>query len=274
MTENHTNAQAVIEAAIRSAEAQPLDDEGRFYSVVTPMDGKHTLVDLDAHREALLPAPRRKVGTYTVHDAHAFAAYLKKHGTAESEVWADMPGQKLTAVINANESANPQWEDYRISYAILHTPAWEAWAAHDGKLLAQQDFAEHIEARAVDILDPAGAVILELAQTFQATTGVEFQSQKILSTGQAQVTYRETIDAKAGKSGQLDIPKTFTLGLIPFWGAEAFKVTARLRFRIREGHLFLGYQLERPEDILRDAFTTVVADVESRIGVPVWNGSR
>jgi uncharacterized protein YfdQ (DUF2303 family) len=281
-TEHSNNAQAVIDTATRAAEAHKLDDEGRFHSLVSP-DGTIKVIDLDAERDKAEHAhkPRRKTGEYRVHDAESFVAYLAKHADADTEVWADAVAAKITGVLDANTKAgDPRHEEHRVVYGVLLTEAWKTWAKFDGHLLDQQVFAELIEERATDVVTPSGADMLEIAQTFKATIGVNVESSKRLSDGQRQFEYRETVDAKAGKAGRMEIPETFVLGLRPFEGADAFKVTARLRYRLTDGSLRIGYKLDRPEDVLREAFLSVVQKVETGItdleliNSPVFLGSR
>ena len=289
MTDVATEAQAVIESATRAAGPSPLDEDGRFFSVVVPNDGKSVVIDLEEHREQLLERPRRKRGTYQVHDAASFVAYLHKHGDAGSEIWADTTAAKVTGVLNAHDGrvddvldslsgtesdAEARWEDHRVVYTVLLTDAWREWAALDGKLVDQATFAEHIENRAIDIIQPAAADMLELAQTFQATIGVNFESSKLLSSGERQLEYRETVDGKAGKAGRMEIPTAFRIAVRPFEGAETFAVTARFRYRITDGNLRFGFKLERPADVLREAFLSVVAAIDSETTQPVLRGAR
>lgn len=259
-----TNAQAVIDTATRAAEPWPLGDAGRFWSVVSP-DGTVTVIDLEDHRDDHRDAPRRKTGTYSVDDSASFIAYLTKHGDADTEVWADTAKAAVTGVLNANEGGVARFEDHRVVYAARPTDAWKAWLALDGRLIDQSTLAEHLEDRALDIIDPSAADMLELAQTFTATIGVNFESSKRLSSGERQLEYREQVDAKAGRAGRLDIPEKFVLALQPYEGSEKYKVTARLRYRITDGALRIGYRIERPEDIAREAFTGVVTEIQGAL---------
>lgn len=276
------DAQAIIDAATRAAGAFPVDAVGRFYTLVSP-DGNHRFIDLDAERDKAEFAhrPRRKTGEYRVHDADSFVAYLAKHADPDTEVWADAVAAKITGVLDAHGNGPlPRHEEHRVVYGVLLTEGWKKWVAYDGKFLDQEDFADLIEERAIDVAVPTGAEMLEIAQTFKATVGVNVESSVRLSTGQRQFTYREVVDGKAGKAGQMEIPETFTLGLRPFEGADAFKITARLRYRINNGDLRIGYKLERPEDVLREAFLSVVQKVQAgtaaldRLGSPIFLGSR
>lgn len=281
MIDQENNAQAVIDAATRAAEPHTLDEAYRFHTLVSP-DGTIKVVDLNAERDKAEFAndPRRKTGEYRVHDADSFVAYLAKHADTDTEVWADAVAAKITGVLDAHQVDDPRHEGHRVIYGVLLTEAWKRWTEFDGKPLAQEDFADFIQERAIDVVTPSGADMLEVAQTFKATVGVNVESSVRLSTGQRQFVYREDIDGKAGKTGQLEIPETFVLALRPFEGADAFKVTARLRYRISSGDLKIGYKLERPEDVIREAFLSVVTKVQAgvtdldRLNAPVFLGSR
>ena len=272
---------AVIEAARIGEHVQVGDTHLAF---PLPEGGHVEVVDMAQALAPYMARPRRKRGTYRAHDAASFAAYLYRHGTEDTEVWADVQAAKVIGVINGHEAATglvgdggpaAGWEDHRVVYAAQQTKAWQAWTAHDGKLLSQTEFAELIEDRAIDIVRPTAADMLELSQNFQATTGVEFKSSKLLSSGAGQLEYREVVDAKAGRAGRLEIPRDFDLALIPFEGAEPFKVNARFRYRITDGTLRVGYRLTRPDDVLREAFESVVAQIAALDGTPevIFRGS-
>lgn len=270
-TAERGDAEAVIASALRSAEPAKLGEH--TYGVVIPADGRVELVDVTERDGRYAPRPRRKSGTYRAHNAETFVGYVEKHGLPETEVWADLQTAQVVAVVNAHTGDDHAgWSDHRLVYSVQHTPAWKAWTARDGQLMSQSDFAELIEDRAIDIVRPSAADMLELAQHFQATNGVAFESSRLLSSGEGQLAYRETIDAKAGRKGTLEIPKDFELGLIPFEGADPFKVVARFRYRINDGALRVGYRLNRPEDVLREAFESVVRQIEDGGVTPVFRG--
>lgn len=267
-------AQAIIDVAIAAAEPKPIGDEGRFFVAVLPENQQHFVIDLESERDHLRERPRRKTGTYYVRDATSLLLYLAKHAAQDdTELWADATRLTVTGVINGHAPTQAGHGDHRVVMTLTHTPAWKAWTEHDRKMLGQVDFAEHVEDRLIDIVTPPAADMLELVQTFTAKRGLAFESGKSLSTGQVQLEYRETLEAKAGHKGRLDIPQRFSLALAPFVGSEPVPMTARLRYRITEGELRLGFYLDRPEDVIRAAFDDVISGIDANTTAPLFHGS-
>lgn len=245
------------------ADTITLDDE-RMLVRQREGDGSETWIQYDTtdqHPEH----PRRARGTVQVHDAASFITAISGR-TDKPEtvnVYADEEKQALVAVLNDDLATIPGHRDYRVSLSLRPTPEWSAWKNGQG-LGEQQRFAERIEDGEPEITDPSPAVMLEIAQTFHASVGVEFRSATRLNDGNQQFTYVEDTKASAGaKPGAVTIPATFELAVKPFVGSERFAVSARLRYRINSGKLQIGYQLVRPEDVERAAFADVVAATEA-----------
>lgn len=270
----HTEAEAIIAFAEDNLAPQHLFDEGTR-SVYAVPEG-HTLETIDVEKYQETPASKR--GTVVLHTPASFARYVKQHTTDGTAVYADIRSRSVVGLLNGHEpgglaKGDPGWGDHRVSLSLQHTPEWNVWAALDGKLIEQDAFAYHIEERLIDIVDPPGAHILELAQSFQAHTSAQFRRAQRLDNGETQLTYEETIDAKAGHKGQIEIPAEFTIVLVVFEGGKPVELTARLRYRIREGHLLLGFQIVRKEDVVREAFAEVVDTIEKASGVTPFDGA-
>ena len=99
--------------------------------------------------------------------------------------------------------------------------------------------------------------MLEMAQSFRLTNNASFRTAKRLSSGEQQFLYDETVEAKAGKSGELTVPATFILLVAPLVGEEERQVVAKLRYRMSGGSFAIGYKLERPDKVVRDALDGV-----------------
>jgi uncharacterized protein YfdQ (DUF2303 family) len=251
------------------------DDSPQLAAFVVPAGGKVEVRDIEDALAKYRATPSRKTGCFHVHDADSFISYVRKHGLdGATEVWSDAQGQRITGVINGHsDGSDAGWGDHSVVYQVALTDAWKAWMRLNGNLVDQVTFANHVEDRMVDIIEPDAATLLEIAQSFEATTRVAFESANVLSSGERQFVYREETDARAGQSGTLSIPKEFVISVQPFEGAEMFELTARLRYRLREGQLTIGYQLVRPEDILRAAFVSVSDHVAAGVDAPVFLGT-
>jgi uncharacterized protein YfdQ (DUF2303 family) len=94
---------------------------------------------------------------------------------------------------------------------------------------------------------------MAVALTLQAKTEVAFNSHRRLDNGQIQLTYSENIEARAG-AGSIEIPREFTIGLRLFKNGEAYKVRARLKYRLMAQKVKFWYELDRAENAIEDAF--------------------
>lgn len=269
-----TENQDLINAAREAVAPRELAD-----GIYLTREGYH-VTDLRKDLETGQDRPNRKTGAVSTTEADSFIGYLAKHALPETEVWANLDRATITAVINAHLGQTGDgvedyagWGDHRATLQLRLTDDWKDWASNDKQWLTQTGFSEFVEAHLPNFATPDGATMLELAQSFRANTSVKFESSKRLTSGQTKLEYREDIDAKAGARGDITIPETFTLALQPFEYGNGYKVGARLRYRITGGELRLGFILDRPKDVLRDAFDGVVARVEGATQRDIWHGT-
>jgi uncharacterized protein YfdQ (DUF2303 family) len=248
------------------------------YHVVTSRDGTLHTVDLTGNQ--WLTAPRRKTGTYTVRDAASFLHYWDKHHDAASEIWADREGRSVTAIFDAHGGTTdvgahgPRFEDHRLVLRLRYTDSFVAWLDASGRAMNQVQFAEFVEDHRPDIRTPPAAELLELAQTFQATSKATFRSQTLLKSGQRALQWVEQVDASAGRDGQITIPDSFELALKVFDGADdADAVTARLRYRINDGRLALTVILDQLRDVVDGAYNGVLDSIDAGVDTPILRGT-
>lgn len=243
-----------------------------FLTAVVPTGYTIATVDL-SEMDELRDAPRRTRGTATVTNVASWLAYFKKHEGGGAEVFGDVDASTVVGILNAPTADEPAWGDHRVVLQLTHSAAWQAWTGLNERMVSQTDFAEHLEDRTPDLVTPDAATMLELAQSFQATTGVRFESGSRLHDGQRRFTYMETIEGKAGQRGQLDIPTSISIQ-VPVWrGVDiAVPMTARFRFRAGPDGLRLGYVLDRLEDVLDAAWESLLAELTAALPVPVLAG--
>ncbi len=286
MSENSTplvsDAQtATVAARLGRETAAPIVvEDGLLYAVHHGDEVR--LLSTPGFDDARAAKPARFCRAVTVLDVESFVDHLASStdGTAEVvgsssafgpgrlEVWANESDQTITAYVDGVDG----WRQNKTTLTLRLSPEWKEWAGIDGKLLAQGDFAQFIEDHLSTIGDPDGAALLDICQTLEARTGVSFKMQNILANGQRQFRWEETVEAKAGQKGDLVIPAELKLVLRPFVGSDTVLVTARFRYRIRDGVLTLGVRLAEPTAALERAFAGVVDAVQASVPVRVNNG--
>lgn len=219
--------------------------------------------DITAAVEAAQGVRRRKQGTVKLKSAESLLAYLADQGAAhDAYVYANPDSCTITAVFNDQRGTDAGWRDHRAEFAAELTPEFKNWRAYNKQPKTQTEFAEFIEDNLADITEPAAQALLDVATTIQATTGINFASAKRLHNGQTQLTYSETIDARAGANGALEIPKEFALGLRIFKNGAGYKLRARLKYRLAGGAVKFWYELDRPERAVEDAFAAYVKQIQ------------
>lgn len=264
MTTEYTEADAVAALAQQAAEPTPLEP-GQIYARLR--DGEIVIDDTDDYATK----PRKVSREAKAADAGSFLAYLdRRHAESRDglEVWADLDNLTVIAVLDGHDG----WRQDRLTLALRRSPEWIAWTERSGKLSSQLAFADFIEDQLSVIADPDGATLLEIVQSMQGSTKVQWQSADWLDNGARAFQWVEEVEAKAGRKGKLEIPSRFTLGLRPFVGSEAFKVVANLRYRIQDGVLSVGFKLPELDRVVEQAFADVVAQIDAGLTVPIFNG--
>lgn len=254
MSEN-TSARDIIDNALEGATPYILD-EGETYAMPGD-DGQKVVVSL----EALRHTPDSTRGVYQPATVGALVEYVTEFKGAKSSVWVHPTEGKVIAILDDNAPGEAGWGRHRAELSLITTPEWEFWVEDTGTLLEQQQFAEKIEDGLGDIETPDGAEMLEIVQSIQTKTDVQFRSKIDLGSGEVRFAYDEDQAATAGKAGTLAIPAEFTLAIAPFVGEDPFRITARFRYRATGGNLRLGYKLERTDEAIR----TVLDGIADRL---------
>lgn len=268
MLSPRSEADAVADLALAGAEHQELTRGDLILH-----NGQ--IVDLARYDDQ----PRRVTGDVELHDVASLVAYCKDHEADQllARVYVDSPNATFVAVLNAprvdTDTLIPSWGDHRAHVSLVPSIEWRHWTGNSGQLLDQVAFAHHIERHIVDVRTPDGATLLEIVSSIEGTKNVEFTRAERLDNGQRRFLYRETIEGRAGATGQLEIPSEFTLGIPVFDGdTEGYAITARLRWRITGEGLKLGYELDRTDVVWRDAVLHLVQVVEAGLGLVAYRG--
>jgi uncharacterized protein YfdQ (DUF2303 family) len=247
-------SQAIIDVAKEAAELKLVAVNREDGLIAVRSDQNVELRDLEQYADV----PRRKRGVYRPATVDAFVAYAKEHELEDATtMWVHPDQPRILAIFDDLSAGAPAWREHQALLELGFTDEWKRWAKLDDQLVDQQAFAEHIEESQLDIVKPDAAVVLEIAESFQASVSGSFKQAQRLANGQVHFEWVENVDAKAGDRGEIEIPKQLELSIRPFLGEEPVALTALLRYRVRDGQLKIGYKLVRPADVIRFALDVI-----------------
>lgn len=210
-------------------------------------------LDLEKYRTA----PNRRRGTFYPATVESLIAYVERHRGDATTVWVHPTEGVIVAVLDDHSPTEAAWRQHRAQLTLIQTEEWKFWMQGNKQWFDQETFAERLQDGLPDIAVPDAAELLEIAQTLQGTTEAKFRSGVNVSNGEVKIQYDESVEATAGKHGDLAIPEVFKLAIAPFVGSEGVEVTARLRWRVNSGMVKLGYSLEQPDRIVQEALERI-----------------
>jgi uncharacterized protein YfdQ (DUF2303 family) len=285
--ENQTGTIENIAQTLERALPRPVEIGGRGDADITrialPPDWSMKEHDDSVYR----PAPPRKKASVVVETPDSFVDYVKRHGSlTSSTVWAkadyDKGNLSFIAIINdhGDDPEAAAWRDHVARFDPLKSVEWLRWRGNNGKLFSQAEFAEFIESSIADITTqtvdgrqtPSGTDMLQMALAFEAKQDMRFKSAVRLQSGGVDMAFIQDDDAATVEKMQAF--DRFAIGIPVFDGAQdGYVLHARLRYRVKEGRLFLWYELIRPDKVLKASSETLIATIKEKTGTPFFFGN-
>jgi uncharacterized protein YfdQ (DUF2303 family) len=71
--------------------------------------------------------------------------------------------------------------------------------------------------------------------------------------------------AEEKASGSIELPDTLLLGLNPFKHGDGYEVTAKLRFRLKDGQVSFQIKLRNADRVLEAAFDDIVTTIKTQL---------
>lgn len=266
MADDKSSIDAV--AKLTRAANQPIISE-QVHFIVIP-DG-HKLESLERFQFANNPA--RKQGTAKFTEIASFSEYFNRFRDEHSLIFGNYDKFAFVGVLDYHHAGDgpARHGQHRAVYVATKTQEWQEWLASSGKQMDQTDFATFLEDHAPDISEPAAAVMLECARDLSAKSEVNFASAIRLNNGQTQFTYQENIKGSVG-NGKLEVPESFKIRVPVIQGGPQYTLTARLRYRIKEGKLVFWYDLLRASKVVEESFRDALKEVGTQTGTAVLIG--
>lgn len=225
--------------------------------------------------------PRRKRAKVRLHDAPSFTDYVRRHGSlTDSTVWCEanyVAGKvAFAAIINdhGEEDQQADWRDHTAHYTPTFSEEWSRWVGKNKTAFSQAEFAQFIEDNLKDVTSaeglPTGAQMLEMALSFEANQDMRFKSAIRLQNGGVQMSFVQDDDSQT--LAKMQLFDRFAIGIPVFWNGDAYRVDARLRYRVRDGKLTFWFELIRQDKVLEAATTTLIEQIRTATGSPFFFG--
>lgn len=269
------DVQAAIAAGAALGEVRGIP-EGARQSIFTVLPKDYEIHNL----EDFLVKPLRIRQHVKLEDAGSFIAYLKEFSLPDSLLFFATESETFEAVIDYHQKGAPDgsvppeasWCDHVVTFQPRRSTEFAAWLAGNRKQMGQVEFARFLEENLPDVVEPAGAELLEIALTFEAKKDVEFASGVRLSNGQIQFTYNEVVRGAAQK-GTLEVPEQFVLGIPIHQNGDAYRIPVRLRWRLHEGKAIFWYEIVRPQRFIDDAIREMRAKIAAETNIRILTGA-
>lgn len=262
--------QAAIAAGRREVQVVELFDGVK--GIVRPDSGTGSHFDVIDVTEDYGEAPRRPKGNVTVRTVEDFVAYVKRHEYDNTVVFADDHGG-MRAVIDHHGPEAAGWRDFTATLQRQKTVHYEAWMKASQGEIPQEAFANFLEERIGEIVEPDGGPLLDAAEHFRAHKIVSFRSQNKLSNGQRQLEYVEEVQGGNEQNGSLRLPERLTLLLQPFRDSDSFNVEVRLRWRLSDKTVLFRLLFDdQLKDRLEEVYEAAIAEVDTGLIAPVLRG--
>lgn len=273
------------------------DDAGRQPYVILPKGNGIFELEYPEPRE-IDPLPDHIRQRVTLVETESFIAYVKLFKGATTRVFATPldPSALLVDAIRAGKSAacitavldyheqgseaTPNRTAHIATYPLPLSLEFKIWLLANKVELPQEDFIKFIDENSIDIVFPKASELMDMIAKFESKTEVVFKSAVQRINGARQLVYNEKVEMNGGGLGlgeehKITVPEFLDLSIPIFEGGKKFNLRARLEYRPKNT-LKVAYYLQRPHEVLRDAFKDVRAEIEGTetgVDIPILTGA-
>lgn len=242
----------------------------RSLLICTPDGSSARIEDLEKYADA----PSRVRQNVSFETPNSFVQYVKAFTQpGATRVFAHLGAdRKVVALIDYHgegAAATASWVSHKAVYPAVFSPAFAAWAEVHDTMIPQKEFADFLEDRAEDAVQPSPADLMEVALKFEAVRDVEFQSAVNLASGERQFKYQE----KDSVAGAIAIPKALVLRTPIFYGTDPVEWRVSFGYRLGKDGLAFRVKIHRFKEILDMEFGRLTDAIAVDLpGIPVHRG--
>ena len=212
--------------------------------------------------------PNRHTADHRFVDVSSLAEYLNRFANDDTMLAADFAAGTVMAVIDGDSKETPSHRDHKARFEAQQSNQIKAWLGLAGKPMSQVAFGLFLEDRAVDVVEPDAASVMDMVMTFDAIKKVAFKSSQRLHDGQRQFQYVEENETR----GAVTLPDHFIILAPIYRGMEPQRIKFMVRYRIEDGVLRFGVDMHDRDRVMREAFERCLDALKSdlKIKLPVY----
>lgn len=302
---NNNNAAAIIEAMEKYYESKTLELKGPVgdrAAVAVALPRGIQLQSVKPLLDEWLPRPERKRGTAKLLALESLIAHANRFKTRYSAAFVnDGEAPYMVVVYDYHEPnqrddeggtmlGEPDWLQHRALYQFPLSDEWKAWReATATDAMNQSDFAEFLEDRIGDVVDPTRAssnvtdyatqLGLELASpsklmAISRNLSIRVESKATqavnLTSGETQIAYEE--EHKDGNYAPIKVPGAFAIAIPVFRNGALYSIGVRLRYRLHDRKILWWVSLHNIERILAHAIDEACRKFADDTAVPLYYG--
>ena len=308
MSEFQSENEALLDAARRYGnvdftsfnEGENADQTIRKGVEIASVPVGRTLVSIKKLLDEYRLRPERKAGTSELTTIESFVDQMNRSKDEDSVIFADVANRtepKLIGVFDYNHAGptgDPRFGQHRAVYRFPLSEEWKAWTGKAIENIGQAEFAEFLETRIMDVIDPAsldvegqGTIaafcrqlgikpaspqqLMELSRGLAVNVEHRVVQNINVGTGEAQISFGEThTDAKGAPARVFG---GFAIGIPVFYGGAAYQIPVRLRYRVKDGQVKWTLQPQRLVEVWDDAVKESVNAVTTKTGLTTLFGT-
>jgi uncharacterized protein YfdQ (DUF2303 family) len=241
--------------------------------------------------------PERRKGTAMHRELTSFIEHFNRFADDDSAIFAspDPRQPRLLAVLDYHRKTSdgaPQFGEHRSIYEPPLSEEWKAWTSTNGNVMSQSDFAQFLEDRISDVIQPgvvnedhalaefanlvggtfaSPSKLIELSRGLAVNVEERVKQAVNLSSGAISVQY-EAVHGD-GRGNPLEIANLFLIAIPVFRSGALYRIPVRLRYRVSQGRLSWFYQLCRADKTFDHAFEEISKKAAEETSASVFVGT-
>lgn len=270
---DHTDEEVLRDSSVADAEISEFRVLGRGGFALVP--GGYDVKSL----ESFQATPNRIVERRQFSEVPSLSAYVSRFATEDTIAFADWRKRSILSMIDYHTPpslpsslpddetsvgaftpfvpAQPSHNDHSAEFIATLSPEYAAWSALARQgYVGQKALGEFLEDRAIDVVNPDPATIMDIVLKFEVTRTAKISSGQKLSNGTVQFQY---VQEDGQKKGAVAFPEVLFLRIPLYEGGNPIGILVRLRYDITDGVLRFAVKIADQDNLERAAFEDCVA---------------